>query len=84
MILFSKFKKQVIFSLFGLSLTGVYAQNAITDATFSVIEGRHIGPARTSGRIAAIDASDKDPNLVYVGAAGGGLWKSKNQGTTFK
>ncbi|MBK9504142.1 MAG: hypothetical protein IPO03_01950 [Bacteroidetes bacterium] len=67
-----------------MSLTGMYAQNVITDATFSAIEGRHIGPARTSGRIAAIDASDKDPNLVYVGAAGGGLWKSKNQGTTFK
>lgn len=84
MMLFSKLKKQVILSLLSLSLTAVYAQNAITDATFSAIEGRHIGPARTSGRIAAIDASDKDPNLVYVGAAGGGLWKSKNQGTTFK
>jgi len=60
------------------------AQNTITDATFSAIEGRHIGPARMSGRIAAIDAVNKDPNIVYVGAAGGGLWKSKNQGTTFK
>ena len=84
MMSFTSLKKQVILSLLSVSLTGMYAQNVITDATFSAIEGRHIGPARTSGRIAAIDASDKDPNLVYVGAAGGGLWKSKNHGTSFR
>jgi len=37
-----------------------------------------------SGRIAALDACNKDPRLLYVGAAGGGVWKSKNGGTTFK
>ncbi|MBK6731848.1 MAG: glycosyl hydrolase [Bacteroidetes bacterium] len=62
----------------------VFGQSTITDATFSVKEGRQIGPAVMSGRIAAIDAVDSDPNIVYVGAAGGGVWKSKNQGTTFK
>jgi photosystem II stability/assembly factor-like uncharacterized protein len=36
-----------------------------------------------SGRIAAIDALESDPNLVYVGAATGGVWKSTNGGTTW-
>ena len=68
-----------------LLLTGsAFSQTLITDATFGAIEGRQIGPARTSGRIAAIDAVNKDPNILYVGTAGGGVWKSKNQGTTFK
>ncbi len=68
-----------------LSTTLLHSQSvALTDATIGVLEGRHIGPARTSGRISAIDAVDADPNIVYVGAAGGGLWKSLNQGTTFK
>jgi photosystem II stability/assembly factor-like uncharacterized protein len=56
----------------------------ITDATFGDIEGRQIGPARMSGRISCLDAVNKNPNILWVGAAGGGVWKSINQGTTFK
>lgn len=56
----------------------------LTEATIGAIEGRQIGPARMSGRISAIDGVDSDPNIIYVGAAGGGVWKSINQGTTFK
>lgn len=37
-----------------------------------------------SGRISAIDALQSDPRIVYVGSAGGGVWKSKNAGVTFK
>ena len=62
----------------------VSAQSTVTESTFGAMEGRHIGPARTSGRIAAIDALQSDHNVVWVGAAGGGVWKSINQGTTFK
>lgn len=56
----------------------------VTDATFGDIEGRQIGPARMSGRISCLDALKRDPNILWVGAAGGGVWKSLNQGTTFK
>ena len=51
---------------------------------FGAIEARDIGPATMSGRIAAIDAVNKNPLVVYVGSASGGLWKSKNGGVTFK
>jgi photosystem II stability/assembly factor-like uncharacterized protein len=37
-----------------------------------------------SGRIAAIDAVESDPNIVYAGAATGGLWKSVNGGQTWE
>src|SRR5262245_25046980 len=52
--------------------------------TFGAIEARSIGPATMSGRIMAIDAVGKEPRIVYVGAASGGVWKSINGGTTFK
>ncbi len=52
--------------------------------SFGAIEARHIGPAVTSGRIAAIDGVARDPRIIYAGAAGGGVWKSINGGTTFK
>ncbi len=77
-------KTPLLCSILLYTLTSLSAQNKITDATFGAIEARQIGPAVTSGRISAIDALNSDPNLVYVGAAGGGVWKSKNQGTTFK
>ena len=38
-----------------------------------------------SGRIAAVDAIEKDGRItVFVGAASGGVWKSVNGGTTFR
>jgi photosystem II stability/assembly factor-like uncharacterized protein len=47
------------------------------------LKARAIGPAGMSGRIAAIDALAGDPSLVYVGAATGGLWRSRNGGLTW-
>ena len=35
------------------------------------------------GRIAAIDGLASDPNVLWVGAATGGVWKSSNGGTTW-
>ena len=52
--------------------------------TFGEIKARDIGPAVMSGRIATLDAVDEDPRIIYIGAASGGIWKSKNAGTTFK
>jgi len=36
-----------------------------------------------SGRIGAIDVVESNPNIIYVGAATGGVWKSINGGTTW-
>jgi photosystem II stability/assembly factor-like uncharacterized protein len=52
--------------------------------SFGAIEARHIGPAITSGRIAAIDGLHSNPNVLYVGSASGGVWKTTNAGTSFK
>ena len=38
---------------------------------------RNIGPAGMSGRITAIDVDMKN-NIIYGGAASGGVWKSIN------
>ncbi len=52
---------------------------------FSGLGARNIGPGTMSGRVAAIDGVIvKDRLTLYVGAAGGGVWKSENGGTTFK
>jgi len=44
---------------------------------------REIGPATAGGRVAAVAGTAADANLYYVGAAGGGVWKSSNGGQTW-
>lgn len=65
-------------------LAGAAAIQAQVD--FSLLEGmraRNIGPAGMSGRIGAIDAVTSNPNIIYVGAATGGLWRSTTGGVTW-
>lgn len=83
------------------SNTGAAAQNAAAvsapaapkpagpvqfdSGTVSGLGARNIGPARVSGRVSAIAATNIDnKTLVFVGAASGGVWKSDDSGTTFR
>ena len=44
---------------------------------------RSIGPAGMSGRVAAIAAVESNPDIVYAGAATGGVWKSLDGGISW-
>ncbi|MBS1859330.1 MAG: hypothetical protein JST11_28410, partial [Acidobacteria bacterium] len=54
--------------------------NTTTDPLLKGFEFRSIGPAVMMGRVDDIAGSDKDPMLIYVGFATGGLWKSTDGG----
>lgn len=69
--------------LLTLGASTAVAAVKIDSSIFGAIEARAIGPATMGGRIMAIDAVNSDPRIIYVGAAGGGVWKSKDAGTTF-
>ncbi len=45
---------------------------------------RNIGPAGMSGRVTAIDVNQKDPRIMFVGTASGGVWRSTNRGISWK
>ena len=47
------------------------------------MKARSIGPAGMSGRVAAVDAVVSNPDVIWVGAATGGVWKSVNAGLTW-
>jgi len=51
---------------------------------FDALHFRDIGPAATGGRIHDIQIDPKDPAVLYVAAATGGIWKSTNKGVTWK
>ena len=44
------------------------------------IKPRSIGPAGMSGRVTAIDVVTNEPDIIYIGTASGGLWKSESGG----
>ena len=48
------------------------------------ISPRSIGPAGMSGRITAIEVDLANPQIIYAGAASGGLWRSNNGGTSWE
>ena len=51
---------------------------------FDRLHFRDIGPAATGGRIHDIPIDPKNPAVLYVAAATGGIWKSTNKGVTWK
>ena len=51
-----------------------------TTEHFAQIRGRSIGPAGMSGRVADVDVVTSDLNIIYVGSATGGVWRSVDGG----
>lgn len=47
---------------------------------FKEIKPRNIGPAGMSGRVTAIDVVLSQPDVIYIGAASGGIWRSTSGG----
>lgn len=50
---------------------------------FGSMTARHIGPALMSGRVTDIAGHPTNARVIYIGTAGGGVWKSVNGGLGF-
>ncbi len=77
-------KRLLLFFPVFLSLLTAYGQNKLSSATFGAVEARSIGPAVMGGRITAIEGVNNSPKTLYIGTAGGGIWKSTTAGMTFE
>src|SRR5687768_18604307 len=58
--------------------------NASSDPLLAPFRFRNIGPASMGGRIDDIEVSATNPNVVYIGYAVAGVWKSDDNATTFR
>lgn len=67
-----------------LSVSIAFGQTKVNSYTFGALEARWLGPGTMSGRITAIEGVNADSKTLYVGTAGGGVWKSTNAGASFK
>ncbi len=66
-------------------MTGV-AQDGprLSSEMLSGLEFRNIGPANMSGRFVDLAVVESDPMTYYAASATGGVWKTTNNGVTFK
>ncbi len=55
-----------------------------TEELLQNFKWRQIGPANPGGRITDVEGVESNPSIIYVGAATGGLWKTKNAGITWE
>jgi photosystem II stability/assembly factor-like uncharacterized protein len=56
----------------------------IDEVALKNLQWRAIGPANMGGRIDDFAVVESNPNIFYVGAATGGVWKTTNNGTTWE
>ena len=66
-----------------LITTAISAQKISVDQ-FKNLKARSIGPAGMSGRVTSIDAVLSNPNIIYLGTASGGVWKTENSGAKWE
>jgi photosystem II stability/assembly factor-like uncharacterized protein len=73
----------LLLSLFSLLVSPSSLHAQFDPELLAGMKARAIGPASMSGRVASIDAVESDPDIVYVGAATGGVWKSTDGAFSF-
>jgi photosystem II stability/assembly factor-like uncharacterized protein len=57
---------------------------AFTSADFGSLRLRNIGPASMSGRVVDMDVVESNPSTWYVAGATGGLWRTDDNGVTWR
>ena len=66
-----------------VSLFLILAPVSLLAQDFSAFEYRNIGPSR-GGRVTAVAGTVAEPGTFYLGASGGGVWKSGDYGTSWR
>ena len=77
-------KAKIFFFVFILFAYYSFGQVKFNSNIFGDLSARQIGPASMSGRITAIEGVNKEPTIIYVGTAAGGVFKTLTGGASFK
>ncbi len=72
-----------VFLLFSAIVFAQSSKSKEGKSLFGDLTARQIGPALMSGRINDLEIHPTNNKILYLGAAGGGVWKSNDGGATF-
>lgn len=75
--------KRFLFSISVFLLTICISAQDVSDInSFDEFEYRNVGPSR-GGRVTAVAGIESDPSTYYMGATGGGVWKTTDYGRSW-
>ena len=77
----------LVFLSISLSSAGDAQETVVNQSNDPILQSfswRGIGPIGQGGRVDDLAVSKENPHVYFVGFATAGLWKTKNNGTTFK
>jgi photosystem II stability/assembly factor-like uncharacterized protein len=74
----------IFFGAWAVQMHAGPADQANPTDKFKALEFREIGPAVMGGRIDDVAVVESNPNIVFLGVASGGVWKTTNNGTTWQ
>ncbi len=77
----------LVFLSISLSSAGDAQETVVNQSNNPILQSfswRGIGPIGQGGRVDDLAVSKENPHVYFVGFATAGLWKTKNNGTTFK
>jgi photosystem II stability/assembly factor-like uncharacterized protein len=77
------FMRKALLLIFSILWLASPAQKISLDQ-FKNFKPRSIGPAGMSGRVTSIDAVVANPDIIYLGTASGGVWKTENGGSNWQ
>lgn len=76
--------RRILLILHLLLFTQLLTAQSVDMTLMKGIKIRNLGPAGMSGRVTAIDVVHTNPDIIYVGTASGGLWKSEGGGVSWQ
>jgi len=80
----AEFSTFLVFLLFlGLSTSGLVSAQDVPPSLYSEMKWRMIGPFR-AGKVNAVAGIPGNPAVYFMGADGGGVWKTADGGVTWK
>lgn len=84
----AKSRNAALLRISAILLVLVTASTALAQIDHTSVAGqfswREVGPANPGGRITDVEGVESSPNIIYVGAATGGVWKTVNAGITWE
>ncbi|HPH21606.1 MAG TPA: hypothetical protein PLE32_22605, partial [Haliscomenobacter sp.] len=73
---------QFLFFCWLCGVNSLFAQSNLDPQRFPGLEYRSVGPTR-GGRVTSVAGHPATPGVFYMGATGGGLWKTSDYGNAW-
>ena len=73
-----------LFTLLFLCTTTLLLSQEFSMDLVKNMKPRNIGPGGMSGRVTSIDVVENNPEIIYIGTASGGIWKSTSGGVKWE